>query len=167
MIVGAGASARGKPEAFRWTAATGMVGLADLPGGFFGSVAFDVSADGSVIVGHSSSASGKEAFRWTAATGMVGLGDLPGGRFESKAWGVSGDGSIVVGAATTASGDEAFIWDAANGMRNLRDVLVNDFRLDLTGWTLVSAYDVSADGSTIVGSGISPNGKEAWIAHIP
>src|SRR5437762_5932867 len=43
-------------EAFRWTAATGLVGLRDLPGGSFYSEASAVSADGSVIAGSSSSA---------------------------------------------------------------------------------------------------------------
>ncbi len=36
-------------EAFHWTQAGGMVGLGDLPGGTFGSRAFFVSADGSVV----------------------------------------------------------------------------------------------------------------------
>jgi probable HAF family extracellular repeat protein len=58
--------------------------LGDLPGGEFHSVAIGVSADGSVIVGPSDSASGYEAFRWTSDGGMVGLGDLPGGWFQSR-----------------------------------------------------------------------------------
>ena len=58
--------------------------LGSLPsGGIFYSDAADVSADGSVVVGGSFSASGREAFRWTASTGMVGLGDLPDGDFIS------------------------------------------------------------------------------------
>ncbi len=36
-------------EAFRWRRAGGMVGPGDLPGGNFGSEAFFVSADGSVV----------------------------------------------------------------------------------------------------------------------
>ena len=40
-------------EAFLWTENGGMVGLGDLPGGGFGSEAFDVNADGSVVVGMS------------------------------------------------------------------------------------------------------------------
>ena len=39
-------------------------GLGDLPGGSFYSTAYGVSADGSVVVGLSGSASGPEAFRW-------------------------------------------------------------------------------------------------------
>lgn len=69
-------------EAFRWTQATGMVGLGDLPGGIFDSKATGVSADGSVVVGNGTGFYGT-AFRWTQATGMVGLGYLPGGGYLS------------------------------------------------------------------------------------
>src|SRR5689334_4676153 len=56
-------------------------GLGQLPGGELSNSSADaVSADGSTVVGTSSSdRSDLEAFRWTAATGMVGLGFLPGG----------------------------------------------------------------------------------------
>jgi len=51
--------------------------LGDLAGGDFASDALGVSADGSVVVGSSSSALGfSEPFRWTSEGGMVGLGDL-------------------------------------------------------------------------------------------
>jgi probable HAF family extracellular repeat protein len=112
------------PEAFRWTAGTGMVGLGDLPGGEFDSEAKDVSSDGSVVVGYGKSVSGTEAFRWTAGGGMVGLGDLPGGEFESRAFAVSGDGSVVVGASLygSAVGVEAFRWTAGGGMVGLGDL---------------------------------------------
>ena len=80
-----------------FAATANFQGLGDLPGGDFYSHAFDVSADGSTVVGWSRSASGYEAFRWTSASGMVGLGDLSGGNFYSEAYGVSADGSTVVG----------------------------------------------------------------------
>jgi len=148
-------------EAFRWTAATGMVGLSYLPG-TSKSQANSVSADGLVVVGACNPSSNSEAFRWTATTGMVGLGHLPG-TYYSQANGVSGDGSVVVGNC-----GQAFVWDAVNGMRSLRDMLVNEFGLDLTGWVLSSASDISADGQRIVGSGTNPNGStEAWLATIP
>jgi probable HAF family extracellular repeat protein len=72
-----------------------FIPLGDLPGGAFSSQARGVSADGSVVVGNSISASGLEAFRWTAAGGMIGLGDLPGS-FGSGASSVSADGAVVV-----------------------------------------------------------------------
>jgi len=160
-------------EPFRWTQDGGMVGLGDLPGGGFRGYAYGVSGDGSVVVGVANydSDSEREAFRWTEDDGMVGLGDLPGGGFASSALGVSADGSVVVGSSETSTawiGNEAFIWDENNGMRNLGDVLVNDFGLDLTGWTLRSATGISDDGLTFVGYGLNPSGyQEAWIATIP
>jgi probable HAF family extracellular repeat protein len=151
-------------EAFRWTSAGGLVGLGDLPGGASRSEANAVSADGSVIVGYDTSASGIEAFRWTSAGGMVGLGDLPGGIFDSEALAVSADGSIVVGRGDGSA--EPFIWDAVNGMRSLSTVLT-DLGLDLSGWDLRTATGISADGSTIVGDGVYNEVEQAWIAVIP
>jgi probable HAF family extracellular repeat protein len=144
-----------------------MVGLSALPGGaFFSSEAAALSADGSTIVGESTSGLGsiKEAFRWTSGTGMVGLGGLPVTTSSpfSRAFGVSGDGSIVVG----ISGDDddgitAFIWDESHGMRKLKDVVRTELFLD---YPLTAAYAISADGTTIVGQG---GGGQAWLLHIP
>jgi probable HAF family extracellular repeat protein len=69
--------------------ATCFMGLGDLPGGDFESGAWGVSADGSVVVGSSSSASAsQEAFLWTQTGGMVGLRDHPSGHL-SEALGAS------------------------------------------------------------------------------
>jgi uncharacterized membrane protein len=98
---------------------------------------------------------------------MVGLGDLPGGALDSQANAVSADGSTVVGFGGSASGQRAFIWDPTHGMRELDQVLTG-LGLSLTGWTLSTATGVSADGQTIVGSGIGPEGTtEAWLVTIP
>ena len=172
VVVGVSTSANGTEalvwqEAFRWTQGTGMVGLGDLPGGSFWSNAQNVSADGSVVVGQSSGAYGYEAFRWTQGTGMIGLGSLPGGLFVSAATGVSADGSVIVGYSV---GGEVFVWNSTQGMRSLREILTNDYGLDLTGWGALSYAgnpQVSADGLTIVGQGWNPNGNlEAWIARL-
>ena len=143
----------GGSEAFRWTAAEGLVGLGDLPGGTVFSEALAVSADGSVIVGRSVSDSGSEAFRWTQATGMVGLGDLSGGIFFSQASGVSADGSVVVGWSTSGSGTEAFRWQTGV-MVGLGDLPGGSF------WS--EAHGVSASGSVIVGRATSASGTEAF-----
>ena len=152
-------------EAFRWTADGGMVGLGDLPGGTFFSVVYSTSADGNVLAGWGQSVNGIEAFRWENGT-MTGLGDLPGSFFFSVALAVSSDGSSVVGYSETApQGYQAFLWTAAGGMRNLKEVLQTDYGLDLTGWTLSLPYDISDDGTAIVGYGTNPNGQtEAWRA---
>jgi probable HAF family extracellular repeat protein len=118
------------------------------------------------VVGQSSGAYGYEAFRWTQGTGMIGLGSLPGG-FVSAATGVSADGSVIVGYSV---GGEVFVWNSTQGMRSLREILTNDYGLDLTGWGALSYAgnpQVSADGLTIVGQGWNPNGNlEAWIARL-
>lgn len=145
-----------------------MIGLGDLPGGDAYSAANGVSANGSVIVGQATSASGSEAFRWTTGSGMVGLGDLPGGDFQSEASDVSSDGSVVVGRGFTALGFEAFVWNAASGMRSIREVIEPTVGAALNGWSLQSATAVSSDGRTVVGYGGNPNGSvEAWLAYLP
>jgi uncharacterized membrane protein len=143
-----------------------MVGLGSLvPDGW--SRAIGISGDNRVIVGEVGppTSSDSEAFRWTQSGGMVGLGDLPGGIAKATATAASFDGSVIVGHGNTAMGTEAFIWDDTNGMRNLREVLEDDFSLDLTGWVLQAATDVSDNGLKIVGYGINPMGKrKAWVA---
>jgi probable HAF family extracellular repeat protein len=98
-------------SATRAFAGASLTPLGDLPGGGSYSWASGISADGSVVVGSSDSASGREAFRWTRGGGMVGLGDLPGGLFGSTASGVSADGSVVVGSSDIDSAfQHAFRW---------------------------------------------------------
>ncbi len=170
VIVGSLASHLSQ-EAFRWTVQRGAAPLGDLPGGGFGSAAYDISAGGSIVVGSSASHRGPEAFLWTSEGGMVGLGDIADGQYSSGALGVSADGTVVVGWADPfgpPNDDTAFIWDPIHGMRDLKEVLSVDYGLDLTGWELTSATDVSADGKVIVGYGVNPAGdKEAWRAVIP
>lgn len=170
VIVGSGITDDGT-RAFRWTIDAGLAPLSGDPAGQFDTWANAVSSDGAAVVGIISRPDGSsEAYRWTESTGVVGLGDLPGGGSapRSEAVGVSGDGRIVVGHGLTDLGDEAFIWDPDNGLRRVVDALSEDFGLDLAGWQLLNASDVSNDGATIVGWGINPGGTyEAWRAVIP
>ena len=75
---------------------------------------------------------------------------------------------LVVGnGCDTDLGREAFIWEPTNGMRSLKEVLTNDYGLDLMGWTLWGADDISDSGLVIVGFGSNPGGDtEAWIADL-
>jgi hypothetical protein len=58
--------------------------------------------------------------------------------------------------------------DSQNGIRDLNDLLTTEFGLDLAGWELTGATDISHDGKVIVGYGINPAGDgEAWVAVIP
>jgi len=109
-----------------------------------------ISADSSTVVGGSASGSGtEEAFRWTRAGGMQPLGHQPGG-LGSRAEGVSADGSIIVGWGFPQEGDrEAANWTSADGV-----VWHIQGLGDLPGGRIESyAFDISADTSTVVGTG--------------
>lgn len=142
VAVGTGYSEMGR-EAFRWTEAGGMQGLGH-PSLGVASEAFDVSSDGSTVVGVSETFNAilGEAFYWTEESGMVGLGDLPGGDFMSRANAVSNSGDTIVGVSSTTNGDVAFRWTSAAGIETLGV---------LPGGTNSSAHGVSADGNTIIG----------------
>ncbi len=132
--------------------------------GWFSGRANAISADTDTIVGYVDSHSGPEAVRWQGVS-AVGLG------VEGYADDVSGDGSLIVGSYrdyASPVGWDAFIFDEVNGPRDLQMVLEDEYELDLTGWNLLGATAVSADGTTIVGTGFNPDFRwEAWVATIP
>lgn len=142
VIAGYSLARDGHGHAYRWVLGEDMTDLGKLPGGYE-SRANDVNADGSVVVGYSSTEGGGEyrAFRWTNELGMVNLGTLPGGSF-SFARAVSDDGHVVVGSANVATAARAFRWTNDEGMQSLGT---------LSGGNGSAAYGTSADGSIIVG----------------
>jgi len=146
VIVGVSTSASSEQEAFRWTPATGMVGLGFLPGGT-ASAANLVSGDGSIVVGSVSFAfdpSRQSAFRWTEAAGMTDLGALPGAVSASPT-AMSPDGRFIVG----TSGFDAFRWDEAGGMVALPR---------LPDAQMAMAMAVSDDGAVILGRSFFADG---------
>ncbi len=143
-------------EPMIWTAA-GLDSLGDVPGGDAYALAWGISADGTTVVGDAHINGASEPWLWSADTGFVRPDPThDGGWFNA----VSADGSVAVG-----SGD--LVWDAVNGMRSLADILAGE-SIDLTGWSISSISDVSADGRTMTGYGINPSGDvEGWIARLP
>jgi probable HAF family extracellular repeat protein len=139
-----------RAEAFYWTNDTGLNGIGYLPGGQ-NSSAYDVSANGRVIVGSSDSLNGiSEAFYWTIETGMVGLGDLPGGEFYSGAAAVSDDGAVIAGTGTMGLLYQPFQWKAETGLVALSGALPAEYNGS-------SASNTSADGQVIVGDAYYSN----------
>ncbi len=106
-----------------------FVALGFLPGAHRSCYAWDVSADGTTVVGDC----GGMPFRWREGTGMVALQIPPGEDRDHRATAVSSDGSVAVGFSQGA----AVRWDAAGRMSVV------------TG--SASAWGVSADGRTVVG----------------
>lgn len=99
-------------EAFRWTKKDGMTALGDLPGGDYFSSARAVSADGTIVVGNSSSSPGSSTtFIWDSVNGMRDLrdvlvasgADLSGWQLQD-ACAISADGSCIVGTGRNPAG---------------------------------------------------------------
>jgi probable HAF family extracellular repeat protein len=112
-----------------------------------------ISGDGSTVVGLGwISAGSANAFRWRDSTGMVSLGTSVAGR-STRANGCNPDGSVVVG------------WqDAQNGFR--QGAVWNGTVQTLITWTngsqLGEAAACSADGTFVVGNGVSGNAWQPW-----
>lgn len=151
-------------RAFRWSQGAGFQELG--PTAYF---ANDVNADGSVIVGQTTTGN---AFRWTAAGGVQDLGRLPGDT-GSMATGVSADGSMIVGISTSNFGfvgrggtanqtkfdvkpSRAFVWTQAGGMQDLTQLLIAG-GVNLNGNRLAAATCITADGEWIGVAAPDPN----------
>lgn len=157
VIVGRG-SPPNQSLGFIWTSETGMVSFGDLPGGVVQSWAIDASADGSVVVGSSHTPAIVPA-RWTS-DGLVGLDDPKGDFVGGVARKVTPDGNVIIGDANRANAaPEAFRWTAATGMVGLG-------ALNAEGYRNSQAFDVTADGKTVVGESTSLTSlslREAFI----
>lgn len=129
-----------------------FIPLGDLPGGATNSAAYGVSANGLVVVGASSSASGTTAFVWTSGSGLTALPTLAGGT-NASAYAVSANGAVIVGGSDSAAGPQACLW--SNGLASGLG--------DLSGGIFQSeARDISDDGTVIVGYATSASGREAF-----
>lgn len=138
---GDGAPGGGITLAFRWTPETGMLSLGDPPDGY--GRAYDVSADGSTIVG----SWGAWAYRWTEALGLQTV--EPADSDGASAWSVSADGSTLVGTAwaySTGGSSYGFIArSVGRGDPELVPLPAPD------GCLPEGAIGISADGSIIAG----------------
>ena len=118
-------------------AATSFTGIGSLEGN--SGQARAVSADGTVVVGTSTTAGQDRAIRWTSAGGITALGSLGAG--DSRANAASTNGDVIVGRAFNGNTNEAFRWSAGSGMIGL-GVLSQDGS---------EALGVSGDGAVVAG----------------
>lgn len=179
-VVGRATNASGNYRPFRWTPTGGMQELPSSPPQFVSGDATDVSSagnsvvglfgfaerwtltggledlgnfssrgissDGQVVVGNNNA----HAVRWTPTGGIQDLGtvgtesSIPG--TQSFADDASGNGSVVVGQSRDRDGFwKAFRWTAATGMRDIGTL----------GGPMAAAYNVSDDGSVLVGRALT------------
>jgi probable HAF family extracellular repeat protein/predicted outer membrane repeat protein len=118
-------------------------GLGHLTGGSF-SEATAVSADGSVVVGTSGTASGVQAFRWTTSQGIVPI-PIPAGLIETWAVDVSADGKSVLCYGRKSDSPpyayEGFLWHISGATQ---PIALPDTNIIPNG--------MSADASVVVGT---------------
>ena len=178
VVVGtAGQSNSDLRQAFRWTRATGMVGLGTIAG-YDSSEAYDVSANGDVVVGsawRTTQPWQEQAMRWTAAGGMQGLGFLAG-TDRSSAHAISGDGRVIVGYSIPRlnldyQGASAFRWTEATGMQAFSTWLSGNGVTVPSNITLLDAFGINHDGSVTVGLARDTAGPFGirdigWIARV-
>lgn len=161
VLVGTSGDASRSTQAIIWDEIKGMRAITAVSRG---ADALAASADGSVVVGGAEERlEAGRAFRWTEGSGLVWLTpETVGSRVA--AYGVSADGSVVVGGASgQREPDTAFVWTEVAGARDLKE-LVEARGADLTGWRLIRATDISADGCSLVGYGQRlPDVNEAFV----
>jgi probable HAF family extracellular repeat protein len=134
------------------------------------SIATATSADGSVVVGQSSTSltdafgtTLSHAFRWTTNGGMADLGTLQNVVGNSRANGTSADGSVVVGFSAAPQDPNgstyyhAFRWTYTDGMRDLGTIK------DTVGFSTANA--ISGDGSVVVGESAIPKIQNSFFSH--
>lgn len=140
---------------FRWTPTGGIQALPYARTGDTLALLFDISSDGTTIVGYSASPSGGSAaaFKWRAQTGTIVLA-APG--THAEAHGVSSDGSIVVGSYATSGGSRAVYWDSQLQMHDLGAINGSAYQV---------ANCVSDDGRVIGGNagGVSGFTRQAFV----
>jgi hypothetical protein len=154
-------------EAAIWRGGDTWQPLGGLPGAFpcgtNYTTAFDVSGDGSKVVGLAwigAACENAHGFEWTEAGGMADLGAIVDGR-ASRANGISADGSTIVGWNDQQTGGRAgAFWAGGNGPRWFKGEGARIFAGEAQG--------VSSDGAYIAGGNYNdparPNSYvEPWL----
>ena len=150
--------------AYRWT--VGGAEAIPVPAGSEVSEAYAASANGATVVGmfQNSGLGGQQAFAWTEL-GVVTLSTLDDDlTLGSSALAVTADGEWAVG----DSNGVAVLWNTRTGeVWDLKELLISQGNTGLDDWTLSQANGISADGGTIVGTGLNADGDtEGWVAKI-
>lgn len=150
--VAAGVSFDGPITAFRWTSGSGTQTLTSGTDVGSPTIAYDLSADGSTVVGI---AINDDPFIWTETGGARLLADFAGG---ARATGISGDGSVVAGWETAGGMARLWRWSEAEGVSDLASEPIGD--PDINSW-----LSPSFDGSVIAGhvSGRGADESDAFI----
>ncbi|KKM85737.1 hypothetical protein LCGC14_1286040 [marine sediment metagenome] len=137
----------------------------------------DVSADGGIVLGYGQTKNGIRSF-WQANRPTPGphitMIRIPSGWgvLDMEAYGMTSDGQSIVGSYwNTSQIAHTFFADKNGQVYDIQERLENA-GIDMSGWTLNRASDLSDNGRTIVGWGTNirnsvPSAKEGWVAFMP
>lgn len=167
VIVGLCPRFDGQLRAFRWSEDTGMQQLRGFQAEDVESQALDISGSGDVIVGSIRGDAGAfQAAVWlNEGTLAVDLGTLPG--FESSVvTATNSAGTAFVGHAAVGDVTHAVYWNESFETIDL-NVWLPLLGVDLEGWLLTSARDISGDGTTLIGEGYLDGVRRPWVVTIP
>jgi len=106
--------------------------------------------DGTFFGGQDSLGGGARAAYWTRDEGLTFLPVMDGHVF-SNFRGMSDDGSVITGISIGQSDAQRVVWLNRGAPIRVIDYATS-LGLDMEGWVISDVFDVSADGSTIVGS---------------
>lgn len=163
---------------YRWTISDGydVIGLPPVTDGIPTGGASLISGDGLVLAGRSQTSDDMLGWTWTASDGFVYVPAGPGNsRTSAIVSGISFDGSRLVGVqiwgqpspnANGVTSSAAFWQNTPSGYQfTFVEDLLEASGVDLTGWHLTRAIDISDNGRAIIGDGIDPNGvQRSWYA---
>lgn len=127
-------------QAYRYSRANGFQLLGKLDGDI-DSFAYDVSADGNVVVGYSQANSFNRAFVWRKGEGIAEI-PSPANNTSSIALAVSGNGKVACGISTADATAKAF----------RSDFRISELLPMGRKHTDSAANDISGDGNIIVGT---------------
>jgi hypothetical protein len=120
-----------------------------------------ISDDGTSITGVANSSTGFQAWRWRASTGVVPLGTIFNSSWRGLSSAINGNGTMIAGVYRPFPGPatfgRGFLWIEGQGMIDMNTFAT---MAGANPGTLVLALPLgmSADGTTIVGTGTSSNG---------
>ena len=155
-------------EPFIWKSSEDIEPIS-LPSRFSSARYTDVSADGSTILGYGRIQDKIKSFRIT--NGGIKILSAPFPATDIKARRITLDGRYAVGSYLDASETtRAFRVEENNTIVDIQNLLEQS-GVDLSGWNLEEATDLSDDGMTVVGWGTNsandpPSAKEGWIAFL-
>jgi uncharacterized membrane protein len=129
-----------------------------------------MSADGKMVAGPWNQTS-NGGFYWTEAEGVVQIAMLADAQPQDQMWlnAISADKRVIFGSAGDpsffsgglGSMQAAVVWTKADGLRKLQEVLAAKSILLPDNWFLVNVLAASADGSTLLGTGVDMSGAFA------